>query len=333
MSSFQAWVIEKTADGKGQTVAFKPFERAALMDGDVTVRVSHSTINYKDGLALTGKAPIARRFPMIPGIDLAGMVESSSSPAYAAGDRVILNGWGAGETHLGTLAEIVRVPADWLLPQPAGFTPAEAAAIGTAGYTAMLCLMAIERHGLKPADGPAIVTGAAGGVGSVGVALLAHQGWQVLASTGRPEEEDYLRELGAAGIVARAELARTPRPLEKERWAAGIDTVGSLTLATVLAQTKAGGAIAACGNAGGMDLPASVAPFILRGVSLLGVNSVTVARQTRLLAWRRLADELDRKLLAGMTGTIPLEKALEAGRAIVEGKIRGRLVVEVAPDL
>jgi acrylyl-CoA reductase (NADPH) len=299
------------------------------MEGDVVVRVSHSTINYKDGLAVTGRAPVVRRFPMIPGIDFAGVVESSEHPDFRAGDAVLLNGWGTGETHLGAWAERSRVKGDWLVPLPKGLGAAEAMSIGTAGYTAMLCLMALERHGLKPSDGPALVTGAAGGVGSVAIALLAGKGWSVIASTGRPEEADYLKGLGASEIIERASLSAPGRPLGKERWAAGVDSVGSTTLANMLAMTRYGGAIAACGLAGGMDLPASVAPFILRNVALLGIDSVMAPKTLRLEAWRRLAAELDRTKLAAMTTNIRLEDAIESARAIVDGKIRGRIVIEI----
>src|SRR4051794_30393091 len=264
------------------------------MDGDVTVRVGWSTINYKDGLAITGKAPVVRRFPMIPGIDFAGEVEASSHPDWKPGDKVILNGWGVGESHLGAYAEKARVKGQWLVRQPAGLSAREAMAIGTAGYTAMLAVMALERHGLKPADGPVVVTGAAGGVGSVAIALLARLGFQVIASTGRREEADYLKGLGAADIIDRGELAGPPKPLAKERFAGGIDSVGSTTLANLLSMTKYGGAVAACGLAGGMDLPGSVAPFILRGVSLLGIDSVQCPLTLRNAAWQRLESDLDR---------------------------------------
>src|SRR3712207_306504 len=282
MSAFKAMVIDKT--DAGQSVGIREFSEADLMDGDVTVRVSHSTLNYKDGLALTGKAPVVRRFPMIPGVDLAGIVEASSNPEFKAGDAVVLNGWGLGETHLGAYAEKVRVKGDWLIPLPEGLTPQQAMAVGTAGYTAMLCLMALGRHGLQPDRGPAIVTGAVGGVGSVAVALLAKAGWHVIASTGRPEEADYLRGLGAAEILDRAELAGPGKPLAKERWAAGVDTVGSTTLANALAMTKYGGATVACGLVGGMDPPSTDAPFILGNVSLLGVDSLMAPKAVRLEA-------------------------------------------------
>ncbi|WP_445501593.1 acrylyl-CoA reductase (NADPH) [Microvirga sp. G4-2] len=328
MAPFKALVIDKTE--AGQTVGFREFNEADLMDGDVTVLVSHSTLNYKDGLALTGKAPVVRRFPMIPGVDLVGTVEASSNPEFKPGDAVILNGWGLGETHLGAYAEKVRVKGDWLIPLPSGLTPHQAMAIGTAGYTAMLCLMALEKHGLKPERGPAIVTGAVGGVGSVAVALLARAGWHVIASTGRPEEADYLKGLGAGEILERSELTGPVRPLGKERWAAGVDTVGSIPLANVLSMTKYSGAVAACGLAAGMDLPATVAPFILRNVALLGVDSVMAPKALRLEAWNRLAHELDHDKLAAMTSTIPLNEVMEAGRRIVAGQIKGRVVVEIA---
>ncbi|KPH82562.1 MDR family oxidoreductase [Bosea vaviloviae] len=327
MSTFKALVATKGETGPN--LAFTEFAESELMEGDVTVRVTHSTVNYKDGLALTGRAPVIRRWPMIPGIDFAGRVETSQHPDFKPGDLVILNGWGTGETHLGAYAQKSRVKGDWLVPLPAGMNPDEAMAIGTAGYTAMLCVLALEKYGLKPADGPVVVTGAAGGVGSVAVALLAKAGWHVVASTGRPEEADYLKGLGASEIIDRAELSAPGRPLGKERWIAGIDAVGSHTLANVLSMTKYGGAVAACGLAQGMDLPASVAPFILRGVSLLGIDSVMCPKPRRLEAWARLAGDLDRERLALMTTTIPLADVIETGRAIVDGKVRGRVVVEV----
>lgn len=327
MTTFKALVATK-----GETapnLAFTDLAESDLMEGDVTVRVTHSTVNYKDGLAITGKAPVVRRWPMIPGIDFAGRVEASDHPGFKPGDLVVLNGWGTGETHLGAYAQKSRVKGDWLVPLPAGLTPAEAMAIGTAGYTAMLCVLALEKHGLKPADGPVVVTGAAGGVGSVAIALLAKVGWHVIASTGRAEEADYLKGLGAAEIIDRNELSQPGRPLGKERWAAGVDAVGSHTLANLLAMTKYGGAVAACGLAQGMDLPMTVAPFILRGVALLGVDSVMCPKPRRLEAWQRLATDLDREKLAVMTTTIPLDAVIETGKAIVEGKVKGRVVVEV----
>ena len=328
MESFRAVVVSRDADKK-QSAQLTRISEGDLMDGDVTVRVTHSSVNYKDGLAVTGKLPVVRRWPMVPGIDFSGEVIASADPHFAPGDKVILNGWGVGEVHLGGWSEVARVKGDWLVRQPEGLGPAECAAIGTAGYTAMLSLMAIERFGLTPAAGPAVVTGAAGGVGSVGVMLLARAGWHVIATTGRPEEADYLTSLGAAEIVERAELSGPAKPLAKERWATGIDNVGGSTLANVLSMTQAEGAIAACGNAGGMDLPSSVAPFILRGVSLIGINSVSVPRARREVAWRRLSAELDRAKIAAMTTTVPLDGAIDAAQAITEGRIRGRVVVEV----
>ncbi|MGZ3361788.1 MAG: acrylyl-CoA reductase (NADPH) [Xanthobacteraceae bacterium] len=327
MPTFKAIVVEKSEGG--QKVGLADFDEANLMDGDVTVRVEWSTVNYKDGLALTGKAPVVRRFPMIPGIDFAGTVESSSHPQWRPGDRVILNGWGAGETHLGGYAEKARVKGDWLVPLPARNSARGAMAIGTAGYTAMLAVMALERHGVTPRQGAVIVTGAAGGVGSVGVSLLAKLGFAVIASTGRPAEADYLKSLGAQEIIERKELAGASRPLGPERWAGGIDTVGSTTLASVLSMTRYGGAIAACGLAGGMDLPTTVAPFILRGVSLIGIDSVMCPLERRREAWKRLASDIDAGKLAAMTSEIDLAGVMEAGRRIVEGGVRGRIVVKI----
>jgi len=327
VAKFKAIVVEK-AD-KGQTISLTEFDEANLMDGDVTVRVDWSTINYKDGLAVTGKAPVVRRFPMIPGIDFAGVVESSSHPDWKPGDKVILNGWGTGETHLGAYAEKSRVKGQWLVRLPDGMSGRDAMAIGTAGYTAMLAVMALERHGVKPGQGPVVVTGAAGGVGSVAIAVLSKLGYQVTASTGRTAEADYLKELGASEIIDRAELAGAPRPLAKERWIGGIDSVGSTTLANMLSMTKYGGAVAACGLAGGMDLPASVAPFILRGVSLLGIDSVMCSPALRNEAWRRLASDLDRGKLAKMTREIGLSAVQAEAPGILEGKVRGRIVVKI----
>jgi acrylyl-CoA reductase (NADPH) len=327
MASFKALRLDKT--DSIQTAEIADFAEADLMEGDVTVRVAWSTVNYKDGLAVTGKAPVVRRWPMIPGIDFAGSVESSSHPEWKPGDSVVLNGWGLGETHLGAYAEKARVKGDWLVPLPEGMTGREAMAIGTAGYTAMLAMLALERHGAKHENGPAIVTGAAGGVGSVAIALLAKAGFTVVASTGRPQEAEYLKRLGASEVVPRSELSGPGRPLGRERWAYGIDSVGSHTLANVLSMTRYGGAVAACGLAGGMDLPASVAPFILRGVSLLGIDSVMCPQPLRREAWRRLAADLDRTALQAMTSEIGLADVVEAGRAIVEGQVRGRIVVKI----
>jgi acrylyl-CoA reductase (NADPH) len=327
MASFKAIRIDKAE--KGQTVALVDFDDDDLMDGDVTVKVEWSTINYKDGLALSGKAPVVRRFPMIPGIDLAGTVEASSNSAWKPGDQVILDGFGLGETHLGGYAQRARVKGEWLVPLPAGMSGRDAMAIGTAGYTAMLAVMALERQSVSPDRGPVVVTGAAGGVGSVAITLLAKLGYRAVASTGRPQEAPYLTGLGAAEVIDRAELAGAPRPLAKERWAGGIDTVGSTTLANVLSMTKYGGAVAACGLAGGMDLPGSVAPFILRGVSLLGIDSVMCPLKIRREAWNRLASDLDRGKLAAMTTEVGLGQVPDFGSAIVEGRVRGRIVVKI----
>jgi acrylyl-CoA reductase (NADPH) len=325
---FKAIVVEKSDDG--QTVRMTDFDENNLMDGDVTFRVEWSTLNYKDGLALTGKSPVVRRFPMIAGIDGAGTVESSSHADWKTGDKVILNGWGCGETHLGMYAERARVNGDWLVPLPPGLSPRDAMAIGTAGYTAMLAVMALERHGLKPAHGPVVVTGAAGGVGSVATAVLAGLGYHVIASTGRVSESDYLKNLGAAEIMPRADLAGTPRPLAKERWAAGIDCVGSAPLANILSMTKYGGAIAACGLAAGMDLPGSVAPFILRGVSLLGIDSVMCPQPLRREAWKRLAADLDRSKIAAMTSEIGMPDLVDTAPRILSGSVRGRIAVRIS---
>ena len=325
--TFKAVRIDKT--DQGQEVGLVAMTEAELMDGDVTIRVSHSTVNYKDGLALSGKSPIVSRFPMIAGVDLAGAVESSSHPDFRAGDEVLVNGYGLSQTHFGGYAEKARVKGEWLVKLPSGLSRAQAMAIGTAGYTAMLCVMALERQGVKPEQGPVVVTGAAGGVGSIAISLLASTGWTVIASTGRPAETGYLHELGAHEIIDRATLSAPGRPLGKERWAAGIDSVGSHTLANVLAQTRYGGAVAACGLAGGADMPGTVMPFILRGVQLIGVDSVNCPMQRRVEAWARLASDLDRQKLAEMTQTIPLEKVFGAGAQILEGKVRGRIVVEI----
>lgn len=327
MTTFRAIVIDKAATG--QEVRLAEFDEKNLMEGDVTVAVEWSTINYKDGLALTSKAPVVRRFPMIPGIDLAGTVESSSHPAWKQGDKVIVNGWGLGETHLGAFAEKARVKGDWAVRLPGTMSARDAMAIGTAGYTAMLAIMALERAGITPARGPVIITGAAGGVGSVAVAILAKLGYAVIASTGRLSESDYLKGLGATEIIDRKELTGSPRALGKERWAGGIDAVGSSTLANVLSMTRYGGAVAACGLAGGMDLPTSVAPFILRGVTLIGIDSVMCPMDLRRQAWRRLETELDRGKIAAMTSEIGLADVIDAGARIIDGQVRGRIVVKV----
>ena len=299
------------------------------MEGDVTLRPEWSTVNYKDGLAVTGKAPVVRRFPMIAGVDLAGSVEQSSHPQWKAGDKVICTGWGMGETHLGAYAEKARVKGDWLVRLPEGMSARDAMAIGTAGYTAMLSVLALEKYGLAPKDGPVVVTGAAGGVGSVATAVLSKLGFQVIASTGRLSETDYLKGLGAAEVIDRSELSGPAKPLAKERWAGGVDSVGSTTLANLLSMTKYAGAIAACGLAAGMDLPTSVAPFILRGVCLLGIDSVMCPIELRKTAWSRLASDLDRTKLTEITHEIGLDHVTDAGAKILAGQVRGRIVVKI----
>jgi acrylyl-CoA reductase (NADPH) len=327
MATFEAVVIEKV--DAGQTVRLTDFDDKDLMDGDVTVAVEYSTINYKDGLAITGKSPVVRRFPMIAGVDFAGTVEQSSHPAWKPGDKVILNGWGLGETHLGAYAHKARVKGDWLVRLPASMSARAAMAIGTAGYTAMLSVLALERGGITPGRGSIIVTGAAGGVGSVAIALLSKLGYHVVASTGRSSEADYLKRLGAADIIERKELAGTPRALGKERWAGAIDAVGSTTLANVLSMTRYGGVVTACGLAGGMDLPTSVAPFILRGVSLVGIDSVMCPLALRQEAWRRLETDLDRGKIESMISEISLADVIEAAPRILAGEVRGRIVVKI----
>ena len=327
VGTFKAIRIDKAE--KGTTAALTQFDEAELMEGDVTVAVEWSTLNYKDGLAVTGKAPVVRRFPMIAGIDFAGTVEQSSNPQWKAGDKVVCNGWGMGETHLGAYAEKARVKGDWLVRLPEGMSTRDAMAIGTAGYTAMLSVLALEKHGLTPKSGPIVVTGAAGGVGSVATAVLSKLGYHVIASTGRMSEADYLKGLGAAEVIDRNELSGPAKPLAKERWAGGIDSVGSTTLANLLSMTKYGGAIAACGLAAGMDLPSSVAPFILRGVCLLGINSVMCPIEQRKLAWSRLATDLDRAKLAEITHEIGLDQVIGAGAKILAGQVRGRIVVKI----
>jgi acrylyl-CoA reductase (NADPH) len=327
VGTFQAIVVEK-ADS-GTKASLTQFDEANLMDGDVDVRVDYSTVNYKDGLAVTGKAPVVRRFPMIAGIDGAGTVEASRHPEFKAGDKVILNGWGCGETHLGCYGEKARLKGDWLVPLPGTMSTREAMAIGTAGYTATLAVMALEEHGLTPERGPIAVTGAAGGVGSVAVAVLVKRGFAVHAVTGRPKEADYLKQLGAAEIVDRKELAVPSKPLAKERWAGGIDVAGSNPLANLLSMTRYGGAVAACGLAAGMELPTSVAPFILRGVCLYGIDSVMCPLPKRKEAWKRLEADLDRQKLAGMTTEIALSDVPEAAQSILKGEVRGRIVVKI----
>ncbi|MET0940709.1 MAG: MDR family oxidoreductase [Mesorhizobium sp.] len=326
--TFKAILISRDEDKK-QSVSISQLTEADLMDGDVTVAVEATTVNYKDGLAITGTAPVVRRFPLIPGVDFAGTVVASSHPDWKPGDKVLLNGWGVGETHHGAFSERARVKGEWLVPLPEGMSPREAMAVGTAGYTAMLSIMALERHGITPERGPLVVTGAAGGVGSVAVAVLSKLGYHVIASTGRFAEHGYLKDLGAAEIIAREELSGPAKPLGKERWAGGVDAVGSHTLANVLSMTSYGGAVAACGLAQGMDLPASVAPFILRGVSLLGIDSVMAPKALRLEAWRRISTDLDHEKLAALSTVMPFDGIINAAHDIVEGKVRGRLVVEM----
>ena len=318
-----------TKDDAGYQAQVQQIDDTVLPEGDVTVRVEWSTLNYKDGLAITGKAPVVRRFPLVPGIDFAGTVIESSNAAWKIGDKVILNGWGVGETHCGGLAQKARVKGEWLVPLPATFSAHQAMAIGTAGYTAMLCVLALEKHGIKPEDGEILVTGANGGVGSVAIALLAQLGYKVVASTGRPAEAEHLKALGASEVIDRAELSAPGKPIGKERWAGVVDTVGSHTLANACATTKYRGAVAACGLAGGMDFPATVAPFILRGVTLYGIDSVMAPLAVRLEAWERLGRDLDMTKLDAIAREISLEEALVVAGELLAGKVRGRVVVDV----
>ncbi len=321
-----------TKDDAGYKAALQTIDPTVLPEGDVTVQVEWSTLNYKDGLAITGKSPVVRRFPMVPGIDFAGTVTESTNPAWKTGDKVILNGWGVGETHCGGLAEVARVKGQWLVPLPKSFTTRQAMAIGTAGYTAMLCVLALEKHGIKPQDGEILVTGANGGVGSVAIALLAKLGYSVVASTGRIHEAEFLKALGASLVIDRAELSAPGKAIGKERWAGVIDTVGSHTLANACATTKYRGAVAACGLAGGMDFPSTVAPFILRGVTLYGIDSVMAPLSVRQEAWLRLASDLDPTKLDAMTSEIGLSEVIVVGAELLEGKVRGRVVVDVNRD-
>jgi acrylyl-CoA reductase (NADPH) len=325
--TYQALQILK--DDAGYRCTLQSLDDSALPEGDVTVQVDYSTINYKDGLAITGKSPVVRKFPLTPGIDLAGTVTDSQHPLFKAGDKVVLNGWGVGESHSGGLAQKARLKGDWLVKLPDAFTPRQAMAIGTAGYTAMLCVMALQKHGVTPDKGDILVTGAGGGVGSVGIALLAKLGYRVVASTGRMQEADYLRQLGAADVMDRAELSAPGKPLAKERWAGVVDTVGSHTLANACASTKYGGVVTACGLAQGMDFPSSVAPFILRGVTLAGIDSVMAPRAVREAAWARLAQDLDTAQLERMTREVGLADAIGLGAEILAGQVRGRVVVNV----
>jgi acrylyl-CoA reductase (NADPH) len=322
---FEAILIEKSETG--QSVRLTKLGEEALPEGDVTVRVAWSTLNYKDALAITGKGPVVRRFPMVPGIDLAGVVEASDHPGWKRGDKVVLNGWGVGETHWGGLAQKARLKGDWLVPLEPAFSMSQAMAIGTAGYTAMLCVMALEKHGVMPGDGQVLVTGAAGGVGSVAVALLAKLGHEVVAVTGRPEESDYLKGLGAAEILPRSEFSEPGRPLGKERWAGAVDVAGGQVLANVCASMRYGGAVAACGLAAGMSLPATVAPFILRGVTLAGIDSVMCPLPQRREAWRRLGRDLAPVILDGLSETVTLADCIPTADRLLAGHVRGRVIV------
>jgi acrylyl-CoA reductase (NADPH) len=324
---FRGLLIDKL-DGQ-QTAAVQQLPESALPEGDVTVRVSWSTLNYKDALAITGRSPVVRRFPMVPGIDFAGTVEASADPALAVGDPVVLNGWGVGEVHWGGLAERARVPGKWLLPLQAPFTPRQAMGIGTAGYTAALCVLALERHGVTPTQGPVVVTGATGGVGSVAVAMLSKLGYEVAAVTGRPQEAEFLTALGARQIIDRAELSKPGKPLDKERWAGAVDVAGGQLLANVCAAMRYRGVVTACGLAAGMSWPASVAPFILRGVTLAGIDSVMAPLAERVQAWRRLAQDLDLALLESLIREIELDDAIDVAAELLEGRVRGRVAVRI----
>ena len=323
---FNALMLSKS---ESFSASVQSVDERQLPMGDVTVGVEWSTLNYKDGLAITNRSPVVRQWPMVAGIDGAGTVLESSHPDWRAGDKFILNGWGVGETHWGCLAEKARLKGDWLVHLPSAFTPRQAMAIGTAGYTAMLCLLALEKHGIGPASGEVLVTGATGGVGSVAVALLSKLGYQVVAVTGKPEQTDYLMRLGASSVMARSELSAPGKPLQKERWSGVIDALGSHTLVNALAQTRYGGVVAACGLAQGMDLPGSVAPFILRGVTLAGIDSVMAPLEQRRLAWDRLARDLDPGLLEQMLEEVPLSGAIAKAQALMAGQVRGRIVVRL----
>lgn len=324
---FSAVLIEK--GDAGQAVGVAEVDEAQLPEGDVSVEVQYSTLNYKDGLAITGKSPVVRKFPMVPGIDLAGVVTESGHADWKKGDRVVLNGWGVGETHWGGLGQRARLNGDWLIPLPSAFTTRQAMAIGTAGYTAGLCVESLLQHGISPDQGEVLVTGATGGVGSVAIALLTAAGFKVAAATGKSSEEPFLKQLGAVTVLDRAELGEAGKPLQKERWAGVIDTAGSHTLANACAQTRYGGAVAACGLAQGMDFPASVAPFILRGVSLLGIDSVMAPKRRRLPAWERLARDLDAGALDAIAREVGLGEAIAAAGDLMDGTVRGRIVVDV----
>ena len=325
---FKGILIEK--DDKGYRAEVKEIDDGVLPEGDVTVKVSYSTLNYKDALAITGKAPVVRTFPMIPGIDLVGTVEHSDSDRFNIGDAVILNGFGVGEVHCGGLAEKARLKSEWLIPLPDAFLPRQAMAIGTAGYTAMLCVIALEKHGITPEKGEILVTGANGGVGSFAIALLSKLGYKVVASTGRVDQVEYLKKLGAIEVIDRALLSEPGRPMARERWAGAIDSVGSHTLANVCASMQYGGVVTACGLAQGMDFPATVAPFILRGVTLAGIDSVMRPIEDRLEAWQRLAEILDPDIFEDISTDISLEDALEVAGELISGKVRGRVVVDIS---
>lgn len=327
---FKAIMISK--DEAGQHVAVTEIAKDQLPEGDVTVRVQCSTLNYKDALAITGKAPVVRSFPIVPGIDLAGVVEQSDHPEFRAGDAVVLNGWGVGEVHWGGLAEYARLKGDWLIPLNPAFSPEQAMSIGTAGYTAMLCVMALERHGVTPESGEILVTGAAGGVGSVVVAILAKLGYAVVAMTGRPAEADYLKSLGALRIVDRAGYSAPGKPLAKEQWAGAVDVAGGQVLANVCAAMKYRGVVAACGLAAGMTFPATVAPFILRGVTLAGIDSVMCPKAERVEAWRRLARDLDPALLLSMTQRVAMADVIPAAERLIAGEVRGRIIIPISDN-
>lgn len=324
---FRAIMIEK--DEAGYRASVKDVDESQLPEGDVTVRVSHSTLNYKDGLAITGRGPVVRKFPMVPGVDLVGTVEETSHPAYNVGDAVLLNGWGVGEGHWGGLAQKARLDGEWLVPLPSQFTGQQAMAIGTAGYTAMLCVLALEHHGVTPDKGEILVTGAAGGVGSVAVSILSKLGYTVVGVSGRLEESDYIKSLGASEVLERSAFSSAGKPIARERWAGAVDVVGSHTLANVCATTKYRGIVTACGLAGGMDFPATVAPFILRGVTLVGIDSVMCPRADRLAAWQRLGTDLDVSKLSLITNEIGLAEAIPVATRLLDGQVRGRVVVDV----
>jgi len=325
---FKGILIEK--DDAGYRAQLKEIDESVLHDGDVTIRVAYSTLNYKDGLAITGKGPVVRRFPMVPGIDLVGTIEHSANADCKVGDTVVHTGWGVGEVHPGGLAEKARLKGEWLVPLPEAFTPKQAMAIGTAGFTAMLCVMALERHGVTPDDGEVLVTGAAGGVGSVAVSLLAKLGYTVVGVSGRPEENDYIKSLGASEVLERSAFSSPAKPIAKERWAGAIDVVGSHTLANVCSTMKYRGVVASCGLAGGMDFPGSVAPFILRGVTLAGIDSVMCPRPERLEAWQRLARDLDASKLEMLSSEIGLSETIPVAGDLLEGKVRGRVLVDIS---